>query len=99
MASRPALELLSHLVNDLEASAFAIDPALANLRAGVEKMILRPVRMSGSGSSLFSLFDEGERLQAENFATEIAQGRDVKALVVELAPIVNDDLNSGADFR
>src|SRR5581483_10323700 len=50
--------LLSRLVNDLEAPAFALCPQLDLLRRQIEESIARPVRMSGSGSSLFSLFDE-----------------------------------------
>lgn len=52
-----ARELLPLLVNDLEAPAFALRPELATLRADVEHQVGRPVRMTGSGSTLFTLYD------------------------------------------
>ena len=59
-AELPARELLERLVNDLEAAAFSVSPELAGLRETLERDLGRVVRMSGSGSSLFTLFDEGE---------------------------------------
>ncbi|MDB5297916.1 MAG: ispE [Phycisphaerales bacterium] len=56
-ARLPAVELLPRLVNDLEPAAFAIRPDLDALRRAAEEAAGRPVRMSGSGSSLFTLFD------------------------------------------
>ena len=49
--------LLASLANDLEAPAFAISPALGRLRSDVEACLGRPVRMSGSGSTLFTIYD------------------------------------------
>lgn len=51
-------DLLPQLANDLETPAFALCPELGELRAAVEAHISRPVRMSGSGASLFTLFDD-----------------------------------------
>jgi 4-diphosphocytidyl-2-C-methyl-D-erythritol kinase len=53
----PAMELLPLLRNDLEAAAFMIAPSLGELRDHCERQLARPVRMSGSGSSLFTLYD------------------------------------------
>ncbi|MBV8781634.1 MAG: hypothetical protein JO353_09570, partial [Phycisphaerae bacterium] len=50
--------LLPRLINDLERPAYDLYPALAKCRAEVEQMIGRIVRMSGSGSSLFTLYDD-----------------------------------------
>ncbi|HMB95801.1 MAG TPA: 4-(cytidine 5'-diphospho)-2-C-methyl-D-erythritol kinase, partial [Tepidisphaeraceae bacterium] len=44
--------LLQKLANDLEPPAMAICPQLAKLRGEIENLLDRPVRMSGSGSSL-----------------------------------------------
>jgi 4-diphosphocytidyl-2C-methyl-D-erythritol kinase len=55
-----AKELLPLLVNDLEAPAFAICPELNSIRLELEKVLGRVVRMSGSGSTLFTLFDVNE---------------------------------------
>lgn len=80
----PTLSLLQRMINDLEVPAFEIVPALGRLRAEIEQTIGRIVRMSGSGSTLFTLFDE----QAEALA---AAGRingvhAVKTAAVLLAP-------------
>ena len=84
-------ELLPKLVNDLEAPAFDLAPQLGALRTGIEQMLSRPVRMSGSGSSLFTLYDG--RADAEAAAEEIAKETRQRALAVELAPDFRDDLN------
>jgi 4-diphosphocytidyl-2-C-methyl-D-erythritol kinase len=82
--------LLPLLVNDLEAPAFSLRPELGKLREFLEDTIGRPVRMSGSGSSLFTLFDERE--EAIDAAQEIVAVNGVRAMAVELAPTVEDDL-------
>ncbi len=87
----PAQQLLTMLVNDLEPPAFDVAPELAYLRDTAEQVIQRVVRMSGSGSTLFSLFDQLPEAQAA--AKEIKENLSVGAQVVELAPDINDDLN------
>jgi len=92
-AALPAAELLPRLVNDLEPAAFSTGPpALAALRADVERTVGRPVRMSGSGSSLFTLFDAAETDRAREAARAVGQELGVGAGVVELCPDVPDDL-------
>lgn len=58
LAELPADALLRELSNDLERAAFAIEPRLAELRQSLEEKLGRTVRMSGSGSTLFTLFDD-----------------------------------------
>jgi 4-diphosphocytidyl-2-C-methyl-D-erythritol kinase len=83
LANLSSQDLLRELVNDLEAPAFAIEPTLGKLRADIEQTLGRIVRMSGSGSSLFTLFDTKE--EAETAAARI--GRDgLRALAVEMTP-------------
>jgi 4-diphosphocytidyl-2-C-methyl-D-erythritol kinase len=90
-ADLPALELLPRLVNDLEAPAFALRPDLGKLRHEIEVRLDRPARMSGSGSSLFSLFDE--KSDAECAAHNLdADDGSATAIAVELAPQIDDDL-------
>ena len=89
-----ASELLPRLVNDLECPAFAIDPALGHLRADLEQLLSRPVRMSGSGSSLFSLYDDAEQAEANRVAQMLTERKQVQALAVEVAPKLVDDLNA-----
>jgi 4-diphosphocytidyl-2-C-methyl-D-erythritol kinase len=84
-------DLLPKLVNDLEAPAFDLAPDLGALRSGLEQMLSRPVRMSGSGSSLFTLYDE--RADAEIAAEKIVNETRQRAIAVELAPDFRDDLN------
>jgi 4-diphosphocytidyl-2-C-methyl-D-erythritol kinase len=52
-------------VNDFEAAVFAQHPLLGELRARVEKLGARPARMTGSGATLFGMFEsEAARQQA-----------------------------------
>ena len=78
-----ATDLLEVLVNDLEAPAFSLCPELGELRNRIEQTIARRVRMSGSGSTLFTLADH--LADARRIA---AQFRDpsIRAGVFELAP-------------
>jgi 4-diphosphocytidyl-2-C-methyl-D-erythritol kinase len=85
----PAEQLLPKLVNDLETPAFAIAPQLGELRSHIEQSLDRIVRMSGSGSTLFTLFDDRE--SAERAAQKINESRRERAIefdarAVELAP-------------
>jgi 4-diphosphocytidyl-2-C-methyl-D-erythritol kinase len=89
-ASLPSLKLLSLLVNDLEAPAFALRPDLSSLREKIESQLNRPVRMSGSGSSLFTLFDV--EADASVAAARIGQKFSVRTVAVEIAPKLSDDL-------
>ena len=89
-AALKSWELLPRLVNDLEPPAFDIAPDLAHLRSRVETAIGRPVRMSGSGSSLFTLSDE--QSHAVEAAEKIERDTNERAVPVEVAPIFDDDL-------
>jgi 4-diphosphocytidyl-2-C-methyl-D-erythritol kinase len=53
-------DLLPKLVNDLEPPAFAHTPELGLVRDKIEQQIQRVVRMSGSGSTLFTLADNAD---------------------------------------
>ena len=77
------------LVNDLEPAAFALAPELGALQDRAASILGRAVRMSGSGSSLFSLFDHLSEAQS---ALERLAGLDVTCRCVELAPAMPDDL-------
>ena len=91
-ATLPAADLLPRLVNDLEAPAFAICPELGALRSRLESQLGRPVRMSGSGSSLFTLFDD--RAAADGAVSEILRKQRVHVVTVEIAPAIHDDLGT-----
>jgi 4-diphosphocytidyl-2-C-methyl-D-erythritol kinase len=81
-----AERLLPRLVNDLESAAFSLSPQLAALRAGVEQTAGRVVRMSGSGSSLFTLFDADEAGAARAAAEAAARAYRVRVEVAEMCP-------------
>lgn len=49
---------MPNLFNDLEAPAFRVEPRLGELHNELEQDFCRPVRMSGSGSTLFTLFND-----------------------------------------
>jgi hypothetical protein len=92
-------ELLPRLVNDLEPAAFSLSPRLAEMRRQCEACVGRPVRMSGSGSSLFTLYDAAE--QSEALAAREQYGRtwNVDTRLVELAPDVDDGLARSVESR
>jgi 4-diphosphocytidyl-2-C-methyl-D-erythritol kinase len=85
-ATLDALALLPLLVNDLEPPAFSLSPALADLHARAIRAVGRIVRMSGSGSSLFTLFDG--RDQAESAADCLRLDLRVDARAVELCSAI-----------
>jgi 4-diphosphocytidyl-2-C-methyl-D-erythritol kinase len=89
-AQLPSEILLPRLVNDLERPAFEIAPPLGELRERIEKVLSRPVRMSGSGSSLFTLFDSRE--QASEAAETVERQMNENLNVVEVSPNIADDL-------
>jgi 4-diphosphocytidyl-2-C-methyl-D-erythritol kinase len=68
-AKLDAMSLGRMLRNDLERAAFDLVPELGRLRHRVEATLGRAVRMSGSGSSLFALFDSEE--EAESAAMQM----------------------------
>jgi len=87
------LSLLPLLVNDLELPAFAIKPELGEMRGAMEQAAGRPVRMSGSGSSLFTLFDDAdEARQTAQKLSEISHGLSARVQPLELAPAIQDEL-------
>lgn len=79
-----AEDLLQLLRNDLEPPAFVLAPELSRLRQTAEALVARPVRMSGSGASLFTLFDD--RGLAENAAFVIHRELKVPSMAVPIAP-------------
>ena len=81
----PAGDLMARLVNDLEPPAFALSPRLRELREALESGLGRIVRMSGSGSSLFTLCDGGVE-EGEALARRARDLAKTDAIAVALAP-------------
>jgi len=76
----PAVRWMEQSYNMLERPAFQVSPALRAWRDRAAALAGRPVRMSGSGSTLFTAFDEES--QARAFADRAAEDLDVDACVV-----------------
>jgi 4-diphosphocytidyl-2-C-methyl-D-erythritol kinase len=83
----PATQLMPRLINDLEPPAFSLRPELGELRASLDEKLNRVFRMSGSGSSLFSLCDAGFD-EAESLAKRARDEMNVDAIAIEIAPKV-----------
>lgn len=81
-----AAELMPRLINDLEPPAFSLRPELGEMRGALEKTFGRIFRMSGSGSSLFSLCDRFD--EAESLAQQARDEMTLDAIAVEIAPTV-----------
>ena len=82
-----AAELMPRLVNDMEPAAFSLRPELGELRQKLERELSpQIVRMSGSGSSLFTLCDDAER--AQSLAQRVKQRCNVDAMAAAVAPEV-----------
>ena len=81
----PSADLMLRLANDLEAPAFALTPALGEVWTTVGRHLARPFRMSGSGSSLFSLCDSTE--EAESLARRVKKELNIDAVGVQIAPM------------
>jgi 4-diphosphocytidyl-2C-methyl-D-erythritol kinase len=79
-----ATDLLSLLVNDLEAPAFSLNADLAELHRRANEIADRPVRMSGSGSTLFTLYDDAG--EAERSAEQFRLTLSVDARTVVVCP-------------
>jgi 4-diphosphocytidyl-2C-methyl-D-erythritol kinase len=86
----PAAQLLPQLSNNLEPAAFSLQPELGRLRQAIEQTISRIVRMSGSGSTLFTLCDT--EAEAGALASRISARHSVPAHAVRLCPVLADDL-------
>lgn len=92
LANFPSLTLLPQLINDLESAAFDLDRELGRLREDMEQMLGRCVRMSGSGSTLFTLYDEHP--EAAYAARGLSNQTNMITYVAELCPSWCDDLNA-----
>lgn len=83
--ARTASALLSRLSNDLEPAAFGLCPSLRSLHERLQVACGRTVRMTGSGSALFTLFDS--QAEADEWA-EAARGVVAKDDMVRVARVM-----------
>jgi 4-diphosphocytidyl-2-C-methyl-D-erythritol kinase len=78
-----AVEWMRRTFNMLETPAMEVCPLLRTLHERLGELSGRPVRVSGSGSTLFTAFDA--RLEAEGFARQSASELGLVTHVVRLA--------------
>lgn len=78
----PAAGLMQLLYNDLEEPAFEVLPALRDLADQVTAVTGMGVRMSGSGSTLYRLFDD--ETSAQGFADAVQAQTGVRTAVAPL---------------
>ena len=74
LANLPLVDWRAHVVNDFEAPVFAEHPELAEIKHQLYESGAIYAAMSGSGSSLFGLFEKGKRasiaVSGDNFYLE-----------------------------
>jgi len=87
-ARATAEELSQLLVNDLEPAAYAVAPWLKTLRDHAQNSLNRPIHLTGSGSTLFTLCSSGA--QAEQFREKLAAllGPACGAVAIRVGPAV-----------
>ena len=75
-------EFMRKLFNDLEPAAIAVSPKLQDLFSRIDALAPGRVRMTGSGSSLFRLFDS--EIDAREFAERVQKSIGVRCIAVRL---------------
>ncbi len=60
-------DLYSHTYNIFEKNVFKIEPKIKEYKEKAENEIKRKICMSGSGSSLFALYDKNENIINEDY--------------------------------
>jgi 4-diphosphocytidyl-2-C-methyl-D-erythritol kinase len=81
VACDSAAKWMEHTFNMLESPAFAVCPELKKLFDQANDMADRPIRMSGSGSTMFTAFDA--LAEAESFATGVRSQLGIETSVVQ----------------
>jgi len=76
-----AVQWMEQAYNMLEKPAMQVSPELAEAMQGCRRLAGRPVRLSGSGSSMFTAFDT--RNEAEVFADQVSAQLGLSSYVVQ----------------
>jgi len=77
----PAVGWMKRAYNMLEQPAMAVCPAVGKLMARAAELLGRPVRMSGSGSTLFTAYDT--EIEARQWSTIISRELQLRTYVVQ----------------
>jgi 4-diphosphocytidyl-2-C-methyl-D-erythritol kinase len=81
VGSSNAVDWMNGTFNMLEAPAFEVCPVLAELQSRAADLAGRPVRVSGSGSTMFTAFDQREEALA--FAGSAGEKLGIRTEVVQ----------------
>jgi 4-diphosphocytidyl-2-C-methyl-D-erythritol kinase len=84
LAPGGAIGWMKAAYNMLEEPLVSLCPAVRPLMEAGSELAGRPVRVSGSGSTLFTAFDT--RAEAESFARQITKRMDIGTRLVQLSP-------------
>lgn len=68
--------------NMLLPSCFALKKSLAELKAKIESLGIRPLCLSGSGSAMFCVLDINDEKRAWSFQQELSMHTDCKSIIV-----------------
>lgn len=90
LAELSCRSVMPQLFNDLERAAFAVEPEVQQLHARLDGLHDQRVRMTGSGSAMFTLFDQAQ--DARHWASLAADA-------VPVAVHVHKILSASADAR
>jgi 4-diphosphocytidyl-2-C-methyl-D-erythritol kinase len=77
----PAVGWMNRAYNMLERPALAVCPALGGLMARAAELLGRPVRMSGSGSALFTAYDT--EIEARQWSEKLSRELQLRTYVVQ----------------
>ncbi len=89
-----AAELHERLVNELEPAVFRVCPAVAEAREALSSLGVDSTRVTGSGATLFRLFDDPDGARAAAFRIEQHSSRLRTAVVsapAKMTPLENKD--------
>jgi 4-diphosphocytidyl-2-C-methyl-D-erythritol kinase len=77
------IDLVSKMcTNMLETSCFSLNEELADLKAKIESLGIRPLCLSGSGSSMFYIVDSGDVRKAEENKSKLEENIGCKNVIV-----------------
>ncbi len=85
-AAAPADELAELLINDLEPAAFAVAPSLPPLRDRAAELLNRRVHLTGSGSTLFALYESKTQADAGAALCNAELDQAAHAVSVQILP-------------
>ena len=74
--------VLKMCANMLEISCFSLNKELAKFKTKIESLGIRPVCLSGSGSSMFYIVDNGDEEKAEEYQHKLTQRIGCKSVIV-----------------